>query len=244
MDTPFNDLAKRHKDTISVVTNTIVALTFLATVVGLALNFIILDSLGVGAAAVMTTPDIILGGYLTLKTTMIILTLSYLIIYAGSQTPTTIFHRRIFMIIMFIYILTESVNFYILASIFDGKVPWFDHKTTNSISKGAFFLTSFFFGSLNASDLKSKEISKIYLVSLTLVTISVISQSSVMKAADLMVFPNSSRCPVNEYVLWAGSEILVTSCEGPPYSVKGNFYVIPRSGVVLKNFHNSILTPL
>ena len=242
MDTPFDDLAKRHKDTISVVTNTIVALTFIATVVGLAINFIILDSLGVGAAAVMTTPDIILGGYLTLKTTLIILILSYLFIYAGSQMPTTIFHTRIFMIVLFIYIVTEATNVYILVSLFDGQVPWFDHKTTNFISKGAFFLTSFFFGSLNASDLKSKEISKIYLVALTLATISVISQSSVMKTADLMVFPNSSRCPVNEYVLWAGSEILVTSCESPPYSVKSNFYVIPRNGIVLKNYHNSIVT--
>lgn len=43
-----------------------------------------------------------------------------------------------------------------------------------------------------------------------------------------------TRCKMNEYVVWVGSEAIVTTCSAPPFEKGETYYVIERSGAIIE----------
>ena len=55
----------------------------------------------------------------------------------------------------------------------------------------------------------------------------------------LQVWGNAERCVGQEFVVWTGTERIVTSCSPPPYTEDGEYFIIPKDGVQLKSFNRS-----
>ncbi|ANY20636.1 hypothetical protein A6F68_02134 [Tsuneonella dongtanensis] len=54
------------------------------------------------------------------------------------------------------------------------------------------------------------------------------------RTTNLQIWGPDKRCKSAEYVVWVGSDKLVTSCSQPPYTEENSYFIIPKQGVEMR----------
>ena len=58
---------------------------------------------------------------------------------------------------------------------------------------------------------------------------------SIQNRSDrLVTFGDESRCTTVEYIVWVGSDRVLTSCSPPPYAPKDEFFIIEKDGLEMR----------
>ena len=64
---------------------------------------------------------------------------------------------------------------------------------------------------------------------------------SIQNRSDrLVTFGDKSRCTTVEYVVWVGSDRVLTSCSPPPYAPKDDFFVIEKDGLEMRTISSEL----
>ena len=222
----------------SLIANTLkyVALLSIAfSVLSAFLNLFVFRIWGLKFAAIASPGDIILGTLNAFDSVAAYILLAALAALWGHYAPKEIRSSRIchrlFQFSFFICVVATIIGLTIYTisdwgykfqeiNRFAVMVPW--------------FIFSFFWFYLRKYADGSFEIIRFITVFVT-VSLFAIFRFSIGTGGIDLALDQSSRCPTNEYVVWVGSESLVTTCEPPPFRFPRTYFVVQREGVVLTN---------
>ena len=215
-----------------------VLITLSASFLSIFANYLLFDALGIDFSYVVNPADIIIGGVQVLQNcslTLFSIFSSVLILYNIGWKDVEIFGdvflRFLWLFSSFILILaslpafggiaidsTAYLNYYVPSFVF---VPFVV----------IFLVTSFFLQK------RKYRVRVVRIQAFTIIFLSIMTSliSSGVNGRTLVVLnDNSGRCKVLEYVVWAGSSSLLTTCSQPPHVRGKSYFLVKRDAQVLK----------
>ncbi len=198
-------------------------------------NILVFRSWGLNFAAIASPSDILLGSLNAFDSVAAYLLISVIAstisFYASEKMFQSNIAKRSFPLI---YFLTVAVA--IFGSVSQVMQSWGLGflEPSRWIVMSFWFLFSLFWFSLKKYNDGISEIAR-FLVSFGLISLFAILRFFGGFGGIDLAIDESSRCPLNEYVVWTGVDSLVTTCDPPPFVFPRTYFVVERQGVILTN---------
>ena len=225
------------------VSSIILLITLSGTIVSFLTNFLIFDAWGIPFAAVVSASDIVTGGAEAVESTFILLLPLTVAVPLGKWfSPKFRTCHRLRILSWFIILI---VYLFFLINI--KAVPAIDFPTIE-VPKNIFNIlylsavTVLFFMALLNADMQHGY----YFVgfSVLLACLFQLDRTTANRYGEMIVFADTTRCAQTEYVVWAGTSSLVTTCSPPPHNRGKYYFIVERSDKTLRVQNEKILKGL
>ncbi|MEN7536443.1 hypothetical protein [Aurantiacibacter flavus] len=215
------------------------AVTALSTIT----NIFIFSEWGISYASVATASDVLSGGIQAFGLIGVPSLAAFsAALLCGALKHSFKFRKKIFrqqIAFKLAHLLTliALLTFFILAGLeniagISTELHFNDIKSVALIFYPLVFL-NFFFYLMIKKDRRITLLAELFII-ISMVYLVSIPAVAKMQLEIVAIMEPSGRCSDIEYVVWAGSDNIITSCSKPPYEDHFEYFIVERSGVDLR----------